>query len=285
MPAKPDAGACHRRVGKAVQVTTFLPAPPITNRPVLASLARSDVEFQRPTDDEPGRPIGDCPSRAAAGPKCGRLVLRQLSSAAAAHTHTAWHARRPSPPTSDPGGTAPRARCGRRARLQPSAGDAGQSAHAALTVARAVESAGDASATEVEPGTVRVCRSWTRAETIPVRSMACDGASTRVPRSASGVCRGRAPSPLTDRASIGMVPAPPGRSNRIAPPSGEAARAPRPRSPTTRRPAPQPHSAPEGRPSPDRPAHHTTSIRPRRRPSIREATRRFRCQRRESNRT
>jgi len=133
--------------------------------------------------------------RAAAGPKRGRLVLRQLSSAAAAHTHTAWHARRPSPPTSDPGGTAPRARCGRRARLQPSASDAEQRAHGALNVAHAVESAGDASPTEVEPGTVRVGGSWTWAETIPVRSMACDGASTRVPRSASGVCRGRVPSP------------------------------------------------------------------------------------------
>jgi len=206
MPAKPDAGACHRRVGKAVQVTTFLPAPPITNRPVLASLARSDVEFQRPTDDEPGRPIGDCPSRAAAGPKCGRLVLRQLSSAAAAHTHTAWHARRPSPPTSDPGGTAPRARCRRRAGLQPPAGDAGQSAHAALTVARAVESASDASPTEVEPRTVRVCRSWTRAETIPVRSIACDGASTRVPRSASGAYRGRAPSPSPISSALAWCP-------------------------------------------------------------------------------
>jgi hypothetical protein len=74
--------------------------------------------------------------RPAAGPKCGRLVLRQLSFAAAAHTHTAWHARRPSPPTSDPGGTARRARCGRRARLQPSAGDAGQSAHGADRRAR-----------------------------------------------------------------------------------------------------------------------------------------------------
>jgi len=206
MPAKPDAGACHRRVGKAVQVTTFLPAPPITNRPVLASLARSDVEFQRPTDDEPGRPIGDCPSRAAAGPKCGRLVLRQLSSAAAAHTHTAWHARRPSPPTSDPGGTAPRARCRRRAGLQPPAGDAGQSAHAALTVARAVESASDASPTEVEPRTVRVGGSWTRAETIPVRSIACDGASTRVPRSASGAYRGRAPSPSPISSALAWCP-------------------------------------------------------------------------------
>jgi hypothetical protein len=284
MPASPHADTCHRSVGKAVQVTTFLPAPPITNRPVLASLARSDVEFQRPTDDEPGRPIGDFPSRAAAGPKCGRLVLRQLTSAVVAHTHTAWHARRSSPPTSDPGGTALRARCARRARLQPSASDAGQRAHGALTVAHAVESAGDASPTEVEPGTARVGGSWTWAETIPVRSMACDGASTRLPKSASGAYRGRAPSPSPISSASAWCP------RHLVDRTGSRLRAARllaHRDPDRLRPDdPHPSHTPRPRaaPSPDRPAHHTTSIRPRRRPSIREATRRFRCQRRESNR-
>ena len=222
--------------------------------------------------------------RAAAGPKCGRLVLRQLSSAAAAHTHTAWHARRPSPPTSDPGGTAPRARCGRRTRLQPSAGDAGQRAHGALTVAPS----GVCRRCQPNRGRARHSPRWWfldlgRDDTGALHRV------RRSPHTRAKICQRRLPGPsavaLNDLVSIGMVPAPPGRSNRIAPPCGEAARAPRPRSQATRRPAPQPHSAPESRPSPDRPAHHTTSIRPRRRPSIREATRRFRCQQKESNRT
>jgi len=110
-PHRSRTGPCWRR---SQGPTSSSKGPPTMNRAVQLATVR----------------------RAAAGPKCGRLVLRQLSFAAAAHTHTAWHARRPSPPTSDPGGTAPRARSGRRARLQSPAGDAGQRAHGALTVAR-----------------------------------------------------------------------------------------------------------------------------------------------------